>query len=74
MKPEQVNDVALERHYKIGQIAKLWNLGYHQVQDKFINEPGVLKEVSDGTLKKRRYTTLRVPESVMKRVHQRISA
>jgi hypothetical protein len=65
-------DLAFERHYKIGEIAKLWSLGFHTVQRHFIDEPGVLKEVSNGTLKKRRYTTLRVPESVMKRVHRRL--
>jgi hypothetical protein len=69
---ERPNDVAFERHYKIGEIAELWNIDYKKCQRMFINEPGVLKETQDGTLKKKRYTVLRVPESVVLRVHRRL--
>ena len=65
-------DVAFERHFKIGEIAELWHLEYKKVQRMFINEPGVFKETQDGTLKKKRYTVLRVPESVVLRVHRKM--
>jgi hypothetical protein len=67
----KTGEVAFERHYTIAELAELWHLEYKKVQRMFLNEPGVLKEVSDGTLKKRRYTTIRVPESVAVNVHRK---
>ena len=62
-----------ERHYTVAEIAILWQLSADLVRRLFINEPGVLvigDEASPGT---RRYRTLRIPESVVKRVHRKLS-
>ena len=63
---------ALERHYSIMEIAKLWGLSTQTVTKYFIDEPGVLKHSNTPTRKRRTYTTLRVPESVLIRVHTRL--
>lgn len=62
-----------ERHYTVAEVATLWNLGPDCVRALFQREPGVLvlgTQVS--TRKSRRYTTLRIPESVLVRVHRRM--
>jgi hypothetical protein len=61
-----------ERHYAVGEIAELWNLSSDAVRKLFQDEPGVLVLGSQGTSHRRRYSTLRVPESVLKRVHRRM--
>jgi hypothetical protein len=38
----------------------------------FENEPGIIIFGNTGNLRKRRYLTLRIPESVMLRVHRRL--
>jgi predicted transcriptional regulator len=63
---------ALERHYSVMEIAKIWNLSQQTVTKYFIEEPGVLKHGNAPTRKRRTYTTLRVPESVVIRVHNRL--
>ncbi len=63
-----------ERHYAPRQIADLWGLSVDAVRRLFEKEPGVLV-IGDslGRAGKRRYATLRIPESVMERVHRRSS-
>lgn len=63
---------ALERHYSIIEIALMWCLSKQTVTKYFMDEPGVLKHGNPPTRKRRTYTTLRVPESVMIRVHTRL--
>jgi hypothetical protein len=69
--------IALERHFTLTEIAELWNLSYGFVRAIFAEEEGVLK-VGEGTRLsgrgkyKRRYFTIRVPESVLLRVQQRL--
>jgi len=52
----------------------LWNVSVQTIRDVFRDEPGVLKLGSNGTRTRRGYKTLRIPESVVERVHQRLSA
>ncbi len=63
-----------ERHYTLSEIAAMWNLSHDFVRRLFQNEPGVLimgrKEVTSN---RRRYATYRIPESVVERVHRRMS-
>ncbi len=61
-----------ERHYAPVEIAKTWSLSADVVRRLFEREPGVLV-VGGQTRGKRRYATLRVPESVLERVHRRLS-
>jgi hypothetical protein len=62
-----------ERHYVVAEIAELWHLSSDAVRKLFQDEPGVLVLDGQGAPHKRRYTTLRVPESVLKRVHRRMT-
>jgi hypothetical protein len=62
-----------ERHYSVAEIATMWNLSSDAVRKVFQNEPGVLILGELASRHKRRYTTLRIPESVLQRVHRRHS-
>jgi len=67
-------DTAFERHYTPQQLAELWLLHESTIRRLFLDEPGVLKygksSRRDGN---RDYITLRIPESVAKRVYARRS-
>jgi hypothetical protein len=62
------------RHYSVAEIASFWNLSDEAVRGIFQNEPDVLV-LGDPKPRgrKRRYTTLRIPEFVVERVHRRLS-
>lgn len=63
---------AHELHLKPKEIAKVWGCSESTAQHMFENEPGVLKLGSrDG--RRRTRVGLRVPLSVMERVHKRLS-
>jgi hypothetical protein len=62
----------LERHLSIAEIAKAWDLSVATVRRQFEHEPGVLAVSNGNAKRKRRYTTLRIPESVAERVHSRL--
>jgi hypothetical protein len=64
----------VERHYTVAEIATMWNLSSDAARRMFENEQGVLV-LGDNHLssRKRRYTTLRIPASVVERVHRRLS-
>jgi len=67
----------LEHHYTIQEIAERWNIGYEKVRQIFDVEDGVLRigeatRLSARRKYKRRYFTLRVPESVLLRVEARL--
>jgi hypothetical protein len=64
--------LAVERHYDVAEIASLWNFSRDKVRDIFANEPGVLV-IANKAAHKRRYRTMRIPESVLMRVHRRLS-
>lgn len=66
--------VHAERHYAVGQIAEMWNLSTDKVRELFENEPGVLVLGERSPRRKRRYVTLRIPHSVLERVHRRLSS
>lgn len=63
-----------EHHYAVAEIAAMWNLSEDTVRRLFKDEPGVLV-IRDWQPRgrKRRYTTLRIPESVVARVHSTMS-
>jgi hypothetical protein len=62
-----------ERHYLVAEIAALWNLSSDAVRKLFQDEPGILVLGDQGSPHKRRYTTLRIPESVLQRVYRRMT-
>lgn len=60
-----------ERHYTVAEIAAMWNLSKDAVRRMFQNEPGVLVLGDRSSGRKRRYTTLRIPQSVLGSVHRK---
>lgn len=60
---------ALERHYTVQEVAKLWKISPEKVRRLFRDVAGVLKLGSEETRRKRGYIALRIPESVLQRVH-----
>lgn len=65
---------ATERHYSVAEVAEMWKLSPDSVRRLFQSEPGVLV-FGEARPKygRRRYVTLRIPESVLERVHRRMS-
>jgi hypothetical protein len=65
----------LERHYTIAELAKAWKMGYNTLKPWFMEEPGVIKYGAAKLKKGRRRThvSLRVPESVARRVYRKIT-
>jgi hypothetical protein len=64
---------ATEPHYSVNQVAKQWGFSDDTIRKLFQNEPGVIGIEDPGTENKRGYRTLRIPESVIERVHRRMS-
>jgi hypothetical protein len=62
-----------ERHYAVAEIAALWNLSTDKVRELFEAEPGVLVIADRNPRRKRRYRTLRIPQTVVDRVYTRLS-
>jgi hypothetical protein len=71
---QEVITSSAERHYAPAEVAAIWGLSIDRVRRLFGYEPGVLV-IDSGrlTANKRRYTTLRIPQSVLDRVHRRLS-
>ena len=60
-----------EHHYSVAELANRWNLSPDTIRKLCENEPGVLVLGESLTRRgKRRYTTLRIPESVAARVYR----
>jgi hypothetical protein len=55
-----------EKHYRIGELAKLWGLGRETVRKLVMQDPGVIK-IRMG--RKKSHTTYSVPESAAARIH-----
>jgi len=68
------NKPTVEPHYDVIEISSAWGMSTDLVRRLFRNEPGVLTIERPATRSKRGYSTIRVPESVMVRVHTRLSA
>lgn len=65
-------ELAGERHYSVSELANLWGLSERTIRRMFENEAGVLCWGSAESRFKRGYKTLRVPETVMLRVHRQL--
>lgn len=70
--------LALDKHFSPVELAELWGLSPQKIRQIFNGEPGVLRigEPSRriGRTLRRAYHTLRIPESVAIRVHQKLIA
>lgn len=73
VEPEPVpGDPALERHYSVREVAQFWGLSGNTIRRIFEKEPGVIEWGLPERRFTRGYKTLRIPESVMLRVHRRL--
>ena len=61
-----------EKHYSVRELANLWNLSDRTIRRMFVGEPGVVEWGACERRMKRAYKTLRIPESVARRVHRRL--
>src|SRR5437764_12238931 len=67
----RMNNSALEKHYRVRELAALWGFSDNTIIRIFTSEPGVIRLESGAG--KRKYTTLSIPEGVALRVHERLS-
>jgi len=70
----QENVIPAERHYAVIEVAEIWNLSPDKIRELFEHEPGVLVIDDRNPRHKRRYSTLRIPQTVLLRVHNRLAA
>jgi hypothetical protein len=68
------NLIVPEKHYTVAEIAKQWGISVDLARDTFCDEPGVLTFERPRTRVKRGYSTMRIPESVLVRVHTRLTS
>ena len=61
-----------ERHYTTTDIAELWHLSVEKIRQLFQDEPGVIVFATPAKRGIRPYKTIRIPQSVLERVHQRL--
>jgi hypothetical protein len=64
---------ALERHYSPDELGTIWGLSADTLRRVFEKEPGVLVIEGTKNTARRRYRTIRIPESVAMRVHRRLT-
>jgi hypothetical protein len=68
--------LALDKHFSPIELAKLWGLSPQKIRQLFEGEPGVLRIGEPcrrvGRTLKRAYHTIRIPETVAIRVHQKL--
>ncbi len=67
-------DNAQQPHYTVSEIAELWHLSPNKVRGLFAEELGVLRFGREEKRFKRSNIHIRIPESVMQRVHNRLVA
>ncbi len=65
--------IAFEKHYYVKEISALWGLSADVVRRIFENEPRVIRIGRPEGLHRRKYFTIRIPESVLRRVHRKIT-
>lgn len=62
---------AFEKHLTVFEVAELWGLSHTTIRKIFESEQGVIMFGSDETRWSRKRKTMRIPESVIKRVHEK---
>lgn len=67
-----MSSLALEKHYRMKELAALWGVSVKTVTRLFANEAGVIQIGNHGT-GNRKCVVLSIPESVALRVHERLS-
>lgn len=70
--PSYPSDLALEKHYSVLELGRLWGVSAKTIRRMFQDEPDVVRWGQEERRFKRGYITLRIPESVVQRVHRRL--
>jgi hypothetical protein len=63
-----------EKHYTAIEVGHMWGISTDLARDLFRDEPGVLRIERPETRRKRGYLTIRIPQSVVDRVHVKLTA
>jgi hypothetical protein len=63
---------AFQRHFTVDELSELWHIDAKLVRRMFLNEPGVVKFGRPESRYKRGYISLRIPATVVERVHNRL--
>lgn len=63
---------ALEKHYTPKELAALWHLSQNAIRTLFRNRSDVLRLSRPEKRFKRKYETIRIPESVAERVYEQL--
>ncbi len=66
-------DLSHEKHFSVADLSKAWGLCAETIRVIFADEPNVLRIGHGDKRGKRRYVTIRIPESVANRVHARLN-
>jgi hypothetical protein len=61
-----------ERHYAPSEVAELWQFNVETIRRLFHDEPGVVVLQAPVKKGRRPYKTIRIPQSVLERVHKRL--
>jgi hypothetical protein len=69
---ENAEEISVEKHYSVSELAELWQLSKKTIRRIFENEPGVIVWGVGERRFKRRYRTLRIPATVVQRVHRQL--
>jgi hypothetical protein len=64
-----IDDTTLEKHYRVGELARMWRLGRETVRKLVKDDPGVIK-IRMG--RKKAHTVYSVPESAAQRIHTQL--
>lgn len=64
-----VETPTFEKHYRVGDLARMWGLGRETVRKLVKDDPGVIK-IRMG--RKKAHTIYSVPESAAHRIHTRL--
>jgi len=70
--PSAATAVASERHYAPSEVAELWHLDVETIRRLFQDEPVVVVLHAPFKKGRRPYKTIRIPRSVLERVHKRL--
>jgi hypothetical protein len=62
-------DAPFEKHYRVGELARMWGLGRETVRRLVKDDVGVVK-IRMG--RKKAHTIYSVPESAARRIHTRL--
>jgi transcriptional regulator GlxA family with amidase domain len=71
---QETQTICVEKHYSVAELAQLWQLSRKTIRRMFENEPGVIVWGVAESRFKRRYRTLRIPATVVLRVHRQLRA